>query len=241
VTTALTATGRRAAREDARMSSAWIIRVGQASRRAAAFQNPAAIALGWAEVPGLADLTGLDFDTVTALTRRAAGAGEPARDAAQLLAFRDEVAVGDLVVAPDAVSGDVLVGSVTGDYTYDTGLSEYYPHRRTATWQGRVRSADIPAVLEPDTRGNVTLRAADGSADEWRALAQAAAPVQPRARRTRQARAPRATTTTPKQPVAKKASAKAKTPAPDRRCPGCGYSWPASQFAGGDLCVECRG
>lgn len=235
------------ARDDDLVTSAWIIRVGQANRRAAAFENPGAIALGWAEVQGLADLTALDFDTLTAVNRRATNAAEPERDAEQLLAFRDDVAVGDLVIAPDAMSGDVLVGSVAGDYTFDTGRSEYYPHRRAVTWQGRVRSADIPASLEHDTRGNVTLRSADGSGDEWRALAQAAAPVQSRARRVRQAATTRKaasavrSSAAPKRPVAKKPSAaKAKASAPDRRCPGCGYSWPASQFAGGDLCVECR-
>jgi restriction system protein len=223
------------------MTSAWIVRTGQANRRAAAFQNPGAIALGWAEVTGLTDLSALDLDTLTARIRRATGSAEPETDAEQLLAFRDDVAVGDLVVAPDAVSGDVLVGSVTGDCIYDAGLSEYYPHRRAVTWQGRVRRADIPTALEGDTRGSATLRPADGTADEWRALAQAAEPVPRPARRARQAATPR--NAPPKRPVAKKSSAakaKTKPSAPDRRCPACGYSWPASQFAGGDLCVECR-
>jgi hypothetical protein len=223
------------------MTSAWIVRVGQANRRAAAFQNPGAIALGWAEVQGVTDLTALDLDALAARIRRATGAAEPETDAGQLLAFRDDVAVGDLVVAPDAVSGDVLVGSVSSDYMYDAGLSEYYPHRRAMTWHGRVRSADIPASLERDTRGATTLRSADGAADEWRALAQAEEPAPPRARRARQAATPR--NAPAKRPAAKKpsaAKAKAKEPPPDRRCPSCGYSWPAGQFAGGDLCVECR-
>jgi restriction system protein len=222
------------------MTSAWIVRVGQANRRAAVFQNPGAIALGWADVPGVGDLNAVDLDALTVMVRKA-NAREPELDAEQLLAFRDDVAVGDLLIAPDAVSGDVLVGAVTGEYAYQPDLAAYYPHRRAATWYGRVRRADIPSALESDTRG-VTMRAAVGTGDEWLALAQAAAPEP--SRTSRAARAPRqrtASTATPKKTAAKKATSKAKEPAPDRRCASCGYSWPASQFAGGDLCVECRG
>jgi hypothetical protein len=231
------------------VTSAWIVKVGQANRRAAAFQNPGAIALGWVEVRGLGDLGALDLDALTAVIRRATGVAEPEADAEQLLAFRDDVAIGDLVVAPDAVSGDVLLGSVTGDYIYDAVLSAYYPHRRTIAWHGRVQGPEVPAPLERETRGSTTLRSADGSADEWRALAHDAGPLQRPARRARQATAPRTSANaapsnpSPKRPVAKKsrtAKPKAPAPPPDRRCPGCGYSWPASQFAGGDLCVECR-
>jgi hypothetical protein len=222
------------------MTSAWIVRVGQANRRAAVFQNPGAIALGWAEVPGVAHLDALDLDALTAIVRKA-NVREPELEAEQLLSFRDDVAVGDLVIAPDAVSGDVLVGAVTGAYAYQPELAEYYPHRRAVTWHGRVRRSDIPEALERDTRG-VTLRSAEGTGDEWLALAQAAAPATPRAGRAPRAPRQRTATATPQAPAAKKSSAKvkAKEPAPDRRCAGCGYSWPASQFAGGDLCVECR-
>src|SRR5690349_16311468 len=111
------------------MTSAWIVRVGQANRRAAVFQNPGAIALGWKDVPGLADLSALDLDALTALVRKASSARDPELEAEQLLAFRDDVAVGDLVIAPDAVTGDVLVGAVSGEYAYEPDLAEYYPHR----------------------------------------------------------------------------------------------------------------
>jgi transposase len=55
------------------MTSAWIVRVGQANRRAAVFQNPGAIALGWAEVPGVAHLDALDLDALTAIVRSTLG------------------------------------------------------------------------------------------------------------------------------------------------------------------------
>ena len=170
------------------MTPTWIVRVGQANRRAAAFQNPAAVALGWAEVRGLGDLHGLELDAVAALVRKP-GTNDADTEAAQLLAFRDDVTVGDLVVAPDAASGDVLVGAVTGDYTYDLAGSDYYPHRRPVTWHGRVPAADVPPALADDTHGNVTLRPAASDPDAWLALAHAAEPVTT----ARRAHDPRAT------------------------------------------------
>lgn len=229
------------------MTQAWIVRVGQANRRAAAFQNPAAIGLGWAEARGLGDLDGMELDAVAALLRRPGGdPNEAGAEAEQLLSFRDLVSVGDIVIAPDAFSGDVLVGSVAGEYTYGPD-GDYYPHRRAVTWVGRVRGADVPPALEGDTRGAPTLRPADENGDAWLALARAAAPVERRTRpaaSARPARAPRAATSStgaPKKAATRKPPAKKKpVTQPDRVCPGCGYSWPASQFAGGDLCVECR-
>jgi hypothetical protein len=228
------------------MTQAWIVRVGQANRRAAAFQNPPAIGLGWAEARGLGDLDGMELDAVATLVRKTGGdRDEAAAEAEQLLSFRDLVSVGDLVIAPDAFSGDVLVGSVTGEYAYGPP-GDYYPHRRSVEWVGRVRSAEVPAALEGDTRGSLTLRPADDTGDAWLALARAAAPVErrPRAVAARPARTPRAATgssAAPKKAATRKPPAKKKPVAqPDRVCPGCGYSWPASQFADGDLCVECR-
>jgi hypothetical protein len=227
------------------MTRTWIVRIGQANRRAAAFQNPPAVALGWAEVRGLGDLTGADFEHTVALIGAAAAttAVEPDVHARQLFSFRDDMGVGDLVVAPDAQSGDVLVGAIDGDYAYDPTASDYYPHRRRVTWHGRVRGADIPAALEDDTRGNVTLRRGDDTGDQWLALAQSAAPMTSpsRATRTPRVRDAAARSSTPRKRAAPKPPPKKKPePQPDRRCPGCGYSWPASQFNGGDLCVECR-
>ncbi len=224
----------------------WIVRTGLATRRAAVFQNPGAVALGWAEVPGMGDLTAMEHEAIVTLVQRAGRASDDAeRDGAQLVAFRDDVAVGDTVVAPDARSGDVVVGTVVGDYVYDDDArraGDSYPHRRPVKWIGRVKEADIPEALRDDTRGNLVLRRNDETADAWAALAALAVqePPAPAARRGRAAaRAPRA-------PAAKKPAAAKKPVAPpaptQRRCSSCGYSWPLSQFAGdGTLCVECRG
>jgi cell division septation protein DedD len=227
------------------MTQTWIVRVGLASRQAAAFVNPPALALGWANVSGLGDLTQAEHDEVLALVGKAnPTAADPDAQADQLLAFRDDIAVDDLVVAPDAQSGDVLVGVVTGDYAYDPAASDYYPHRRAVTWHGRVRAADIPPGIESDTRGNLTLRRSDGTGDEWLALALAATPAKAPRRSTRSASGTKPAAKKPaaaKKPTTPKPAAKKKPePQPDRVCASCGYSWPASQFAGGDLCVECR-
>src|SRR5262249_25067548 len=137
---------------------AWIVRTGLANRRAATFENPGAIALGWAEVTGIGDLTATDRDALVTLLQRAGRSADDATDETeQLVEFRDDVAIDDLVVAPDARSGDVVVGTVTGDYAYDHAGNPYR-HRRAVTWTARVKAADIPPALLDDTRGNVIVR-----------------------------------------------------------------------------------
>jgi predicted Mrr-cat superfamily restriction endonuclease len=220
----------------------WIIRTGLANRRAAMFVNPGAIALGYADVPGIGDLATLDDEALVNLVRRTGrDVDEAETETAQLTAFRDDIAAGDLVVALDARSGDITVGSVTGEYGHDADAQragDPYPHRRAVSWSGRVKEADVPEVLRDDTRRNVTLWQSDDTTDAWIALAAQAQPVTPARSASGMARAPRA----PRKkstPVAKK---KAVPPAAtERRCTSCGYAWPLSQFVGdGTLCVECR-
>jgi predicted Mrr-cat superfamily restriction endonuclease len=226
------------------MDQAWVARVGQANRRAAVFERPGAIALGWAEVPGIGDLAAADEDAL-AERLRATGRDDAEEQASQLIAFRDDLTAGDLLVAVDARTGDVLLGSVAGEYAYqpeDARGGEYYPHRRAVSWRGRIREAEIPDVLGPSTRSPRTLQPAGEDGAEWARLAEVAeaaeaavsAPAK-KARAPRAAKAPRA----PRAPAAPKKPKKPE-PQPDRRCVSCGYSWPASQFDGGDLCVECR-
>jgi predicted Mrr-cat superfamily restriction endonuclease len=220
----------------------WIIRTGLANRRAAMFVNPGAIALGYADVPGIGDLTTIDGEAiVTSIRRTGRDIDEAELDRAQLIAFRDDFAAGDLLIALDARSGDVTVGNLTGEYQHDDDArraGDPYPHRRAVTWSGRVKESDVPEMLRDDTRRNLTLWQSDDMSDAWTALAAQAQPVTPARRESATARAPRA----PRKkatPVAKK---KAVPPAAtERRCTSCGYAWPLSQFVGdGTLCIECR-
>jgi restriction system protein len=221
---------------------AWIVRTGLANRRAATFANPGAIALGWVDVPGIGDLTAIDEEAIVTLVRRTGrDDDEAALDAAQLIAFRDELAVGDLVVAPDARSGDVTIGTVTGEYRHDNdarAAGDPYPHRRTVSWSGRVKEADVPPALRDDMRRNMTLWQSGDTTDAWIALgadAHPATPVRPERGTTRAPRSPQR----PARPAAKKKAVA--PPATQRRCTSCGYAWPLSQFVGdGTLCVECR-
>jgi predicted Mrr-cat superfamily restriction endonuclease len=222
---------------------AWIVRTGLANRRAATFENPGAIALGWADVPGIGDLTSMDPDAIATVVRRTGRDGDEAEsDSSQLIAFRDELATGDLVVATDARSGDVVIGTVIGDYRHDGDAQragDPYPHRRAVTWTARVKSLDVPDALRDGTRRNLTLWQSDDTADAWAAVAANAQPVAP----VRRA----ASTGSTRQPARKRSAPVAKKkvvtppPATERRCTSCGYAWPISQFVGdGTLCVECR-
>lgn len=136
------------------MGTAWLVRAGQESRHAGAFEAAGAVALGWTNISGLNDLEGLTAARIAELVRAFGRAPLPAaQDAAELIAFRDELAVGDLVVTPDARVRQVLVGTVASDYRYDEGTPVAdYRHVRDVEWQGRIERDALREPLRKDTK-----------------------------------------------------------------------------------------
>src|SRR5688572_2043709 len=101
-----------------REMNAWFVRAGEGGRYADQFVAAGVAALGWAVVSELRDLRGLDLSEVVGLIEDSGAITQPARDAAELLIFRDDLARGDLVVTPDSPRRDFLFGTVDGDYEY---------------------------------------------------------------------------------------------------------------------------
>ena len=87
---------------------AWLVRAGERSRHAGRFAAASVIAIGWPNVDGLGDLRGVEIITIVDLLR-AATVFSPGADAAELLAFRDDIRIGDVVITPDSPARDVLV------------------------------------------------------------------------------------------------------------------------------------
>lgn len=84
------------------------------------------------------DLTGLDSTAIAALG--------PSRAHSRELSHLPRVTIGDLVVATDSASRNVLVGRVTGNYAYRPDLDVTHPHTRPVTWGPQVRRTALTAA-----------------------------------------------------------------------------------------------
>lgn len=110
-----------------------------------------------AGVVGLGTQSGVDVDArglspkeLVALARELSGR-RPAKDLRQLSAFLDQVRPGDPVALPVEGGEGILLGEVTGEYSF--AGRELLPHRRPARWRRVVpRSAVRPPAALQDPR-----------------------------------------------------------------------------------------
>jgi predicted Mrr-cat superfamily restriction endonuclease len=201
----------------------WLVRAGEDSRHAARFAAGAVIAVGWTNIEGLRDLRGLTEGDILRLLRLAPTVSSPEADAGELLAFRDEIRVGDVVITPDATQRDVLVGEVIGDYEYlDPSPAGDYRHVRSVTCFGRWDRDLLPDHLRRETNYRRTLRRL-ANRQEWLNFAE-----------TMRGSA--------RMPTAGRRGARRVTAASaqsaDRVCPGCGLLKSPAQFTS-DVCRDC--
>jgi predicted Mrr-cat superfamily restriction endonuclease len=201
----------------------WLVRAGEESRHAARFAASSVIAVGWRNIDGLRDLRGLSEADVLRLLRVAPTLSSPEADAGELLAFRDDIGVGDVVVTPDATQRDVLVGEVTGDYEYlDPSPAGDYRHVRTVNWFGRWDRDLLPDHLRRETNYRRTLRRLTNR-QEWLNFAETMRDS---------ARMPTA------KPQGARRSTGGSAQSADRVCPGCGLLKSPAQFVS-SVCRDC--
>lgn len=201
----------------------WLVRAGEDSRHATRFAASSVIAVGWPNIDGLRDLRGLSGAEILRLLRLAPTVSSPEADAGELLAFRDEIEIGDIVVTPDATQRDVLVGEVTGDYQYlDPSPADDYRHVRTVTWFGRWDRDLLPDHLRRETNYRRTLRRLTNR-NEWMGFAESM---------RGSARTPTA------QPKTTRRAAGTSAQSRERLCPGCGLLKAQAQFLS-DVCRDC--
>jgi predicted Mrr-cat superfamily restriction endonuclease len=129
--------------------SCWLIRAGERSRLATQFEAHGVVAVGWPNVEGLRDLRTLSEAEIRARLERH-HIHTPGRDARELLSFRDDVRIGDIVVTPDARTREVLLGVIAGGYEFrDPSPADDYRHVRATEWMDRVpRDAIAPDVVK---------------------------------------------------------------------------------------------
>ncbi len=118
-------------RDDAE-PAVWLVRAGRRGRYASDFVSRGLVAIGW---PAVGDLTGRErADLVQAVRREYGDKGAPG-NAGMLWRFANEMAVGDLVLTPDAETRELHAGRIVGAYRFDTGaLLDEYPNVRAVEW-----------------------------------------------------------------------------------------------------------
>lgn len=208
--------------------AAWLIRAGQRSRHARLFADHDVVALGWADVPGLGDLRVLASATIRERLEAAPHIASPEQDAAELLVFRDEIRVGDLVITPDAPAGEILVGEMTSGYDF-RDPSPVGDYRHLLRSIGTVASTGIscrwssaerlhggaPSAGSATRTSGFAARVRDG---EGRHVS-----TQGRASRTRPG------------------AARAQAALAGRTCASCGLVKATSRYVvGDDRCIDCR-
>lgn len=112
------------------MSTVWLLRNDTLDDD---LENLGVVTIGWDGTP---DLTGVTKDELKAILRKLEPGKAPASyaaDAGVLLRFCEEIAIGDIVVAPRQDGKHLRIGTVTGEYEFDENAATH-PHRRAVNW-----------------------------------------------------------------------------------------------------------
>lgn len=135
------------------------------------------VSIGWDDLPDLRTITGGREGLKTAL-----GATYPNKKpraiagwAGILSRFRDEMRVGDVVVAPYKPDSTINIGVITGDYAFDA-VATTHRHRRPVRWRKIGVSRTVftqPALYE--LGAFLTVFRIKAHADEFRAALDATA------------------------------------------------------------------
>ncbi len=154
--------------------TAWLVRAGHGAEHLDRFVAGGFVSLGWARIPGLGDLSQHDNEEILHLLT-AAQRGQPTEDLRELVSFRDEIHLGDIVVTPDTPRRDLLFGQVIGDYDFtETPVVGDHRHVRRVQWLGRWARDLVEERIGPETKRypRTVLRLA--KQDAWLDLAERA-------------------------------------------------------------------
>lgn len=112
----------------------WLVRAGRDGSREHAALSGGFACIGFSELGDLGGVTSRDQirDRFTAIGDRAAGAVN--NHTAQVWAFRDSIAIGDIIALPLKGSPAVALGRVTSDYYHVAGAEAGMRHRRNVEW-----------------------------------------------------------------------------------------------------------
>jgi restriction system protein len=132
----------------------WVVRAGESARFINEFREQSVVAIGDCELDPLLNIT--DRDKIIQLVRETHPNMKERQAVAwgsQLYKFRSEIKIGDCIVTYDPNTREYLVGTISGDYEYDSSIISEYPRVRKVKWESVV-SRDKLTVPSKNTLGS---------------------------------------------------------------------------------------
>lgn len=149
-----------------------MVRAGERGYLADEFEQRGFISIGW---PGVGDLTSaVTVNDIRAAYTKAypdAKLGRIGNAVAMIHKFRSVLRPGDHVITYNPAQRKYLVGSIVGDYLFESGVIKDQPHLRKVEWLGPV-SRDQLSVPSRNTLGS-TLTLFSVPPDVWGDISEA--------------------------------------------------------------------
>lgn len=159
----------------------WGIHAGKTGNADALFKQRNCVAIGWAKMGNLAEIV----RNREAFKKRYEMAYPEAKPGAIPTAsgvsyrFVHEMKPGDLVVYPSKMDRMVNIGRITGDYVYDSSQEPSYPQRRAVTWLKSVPRTRFSQGALYEIGSALSMFQIKTYADEFRAIVEGKAEVEP--------------------------------------------------------------
>ncbi len=132
----------------------WMVRAGEGGYQFDVFRSKNIVAIGW-ETGDLSNISTLeDIKKILKGKYPTYNSGRLNITAGQIHRFRSDFKEGDNVVTYDSGRRIYLIGEITGDYIYDTKISNYF-HTRKVKWLGEV-SRDKLSTASRNTLGAIS-------------------------------------------------------------------------------------
>lgn len=151
------------------MSSVWVLRNDVLDND---LEDLGRITIGWDETGDLRGMSKSEILTSLRESEPEKSERSHASSVGSLLRFRDDVRIGDVVVAPRQDGRHLRIGTVTGDYFYDADAEEHR-HRRTIRWERTdVVRSELPVASQRSLKSVRTLSLMHSLPDMYRRMAQ---------------------------------------------------------------------
>lgn len=136
----------------------WVVRAGVNNEIASEVEKASVVAIGWAEMGNLAQLSSReDFKNCYRAKYPDDNEARVGIGAGQVYRFVKEIQTGDIVLTPIAVSREVLIGEVIGNYVFDSQvISKHYPNIRKVKWLRKDVSRDELSAPFRNTLGGLS-------------------------------------------------------------------------------------